>query len=59
MDNHDHAETSAQSLTELVHRVKSLIPENQKLVTASPEMPVAEALALMRRHNISQLPGCL
>jgi CBS domain-containing protein len=50
------SETEPQSLAELFHLVKSLIPENQKLYTASPDMTVAEAIQVMHRHNFSQLP---
>lgn len=45
-----------QSLAELFHLVKSLLPKDQKVVVAPPEMKVAEAIALMLEHNYSQLP---
>lgn len=49
-------ENDPQSLTELFHLVKSLIPADQELITASPDMTVAEAIALMQKHDFSQLP---
>ena len=45
-----------QSLAELFHLVKSLLPEEQKVVAAPPEMKVADAIELMLEHNYSQLP---
>jgi len=45
-----------QSLAELFHLVKSLIPEDQKLAVASPEMTVSDAIQLMRKHKFTQLP---
>jgi CBS domain-containing protein len=50
------SEANPQSLTELFHLVQSLIPKGQKLVTASRDMTVAEAIRLMQKHNYSQLP---
>jgi len=50
------SEAETQSLAELFHLVKSLIPDGQELVVASPEMTVAEAIQLMRRYDFSQLP---
>jgi len=49
-------QAESQSLAELFHLVRSLIPESQDLAVASPEMTVAEAVQLMQRHNFSQLP---
>lgn len=45
-----------ESITELFHLVKSLIPENQELVCVKPDTTVAEAVQIMRRHGYSQLP---
>ncbi|MHC4619375.1 MAG: CBS domain-containing protein [Planctomycetota bacterium] len=45
-----------QSLAELFHLVKSLLPADQKVVSAPPEMKVADAIELMLEHNYSQLP---
>lgn len=49
-------QAETQSLAELFHLVKSLIPEEQELAVASPEMTVAEAIQMMQEHNFSQLP---
>ncbi|MCG3209275.1 MAG: hypothetical protein FOGNACKC_02896 [Anaerolineae bacterium] len=49
-------ETISQSLTELFHLVRSLIPEDQNLVTVSPNTEVSTAVALMQKYNFSQLP---
>jgi len=45
-----------QSLAEVFHLVKNLIPEDQEVVTASPDMTVVETVQLMQKHNFSQLP---
>ena len=44
------------SVTELFHRVNSVIPDAQKLVTIAPEMLVADALDLLQLHGFSQVP---
>jgi CBS domain-containing protein len=44
------------SVTELFHRVNSVIPDAQKLVTVEPEMLVADALDLLEEHGFSQVP---
>lgn len=44
------------SVTDLFHRVNSVIPDAQKLVTVEPEMLVAEALDLLEEHGFSQAP---
>lgn len=43
-------------LTEDFHRVNSLIPDDQALVTVTPETPVSEAFEIMSDRNFSQLP---
>lgn len=55
-DKSSGSPVDARSLAELFHLVKSLIPEDQKLIVAGPEMRVAQAVRLMQRHNFSQLP---
>jgi len=50
------SEAEPQSLAELFHLVRSLVPENQKVIKASPDMTVAKAVQLLQRHNFSQLP---
>jgi len=49
-------QAASQSLAELFHLVKSLIPEGQDLVVVLPEMTVAEAIQLMEKRDFSQLP---
>jgi CBS domain-containing protein len=44
------------SITELFHRLNSVIPDEQKLVTVEPEMAVADALDLLEKHGFSQVP---
>ncbi len=44
------------SVTELFHRVNSVIPEEQVLLTLAPEAPVADALDLLAQHGFSQAP---
>lgn len=44
------------SLKDLFHLVKQVLPEPQELVVFHSEKPVAEALALMRERNFSQVP---
>lgn len=62
MSTHDASDstlpsyTGDQSLAELFHLVRSLVPQDQRLFTASPDMTVAEAIQIMRQHNFSQLP---
>jgi len=45
-----------RSLTDLFHRVKKVLPEEQELLTFYPEKTVAEALKEMRDRNLSQVP---
>lgn len=56
LNTSSESRVDAQSLAELFHLVRSLIPEDQAIVVARPEMTVAEAIELMQRHNYSQLP---
>lgn len=44
------------SVTELFHRVNSVIPDAQKLVTVEPETLVPDALDLLEEHGFSQVP---
>ena len=44
------------SVTELFHRVNSVIPDEQELVTVEPEMAVADALDLLQKYGFSQMP---
>ncbi|HAH46806.1 MAG TPA: hypothetical protein DCM07_18530, partial [Planctomycetaceae bacterium] len=47
---------SATTVTELFHRVNSVIPDSQKLVTVEPEMLITDALDLLEQHGYSQVP---
>jgi CBS domain-containing protein len=44
------------SVTELFHRINSVIPEKQRLVSVPPEMLVGDALELLDHHGFSQVP---
>lgn len=55
-DRLSESQVEAQSLAELFHLVRSLIPQDQAVVAVGPETTVAEAIRLMQRHNYSQLP---
>ena len=46
----------SESLVATFHQAKSLIPKDQNLKTIPPEMPVSEALAILRQNRFSQLP---
>jgi CBS domain-containing protein len=43
-------------LTSVFHRLSSVLPESQELLTVGPDMPAAEALKLMDEHGYSQVP---
>jgi CBS domain-containing protein len=43
-------------LTRVFHRVNSVIPETQEVVTVEPSMTVADALVLLERNRFSQVP---
>lgn len=44
------------SVTKLFHRVNSVIPDEQTLVTVEPETVVTDALALLEKYGFSQVP---
>lgn len=46
----------SQFLTDLFHRLNSVIPTDQEIMSVLPDSSVREALDLMRRHGFSQLP---
>jgi CBS domain-containing protein len=56
MSVNDRQETDSSSLAELFHLVRSLVPQGQRVFTASPDLTVAEAIQIMHQHNFSQLP---
>jgi predicted transcriptional regulator len=43
-------------VSELFHRINRIIPENQHLLTVSPETTARDAIALLLQHGYSQLP---
>lgn len=43
-------------LTSVFHRLSSVLPESQELVTVAPDMTAADALLLMEEHGYSQVP---
>jgi hypothetical protein len=49
-------DSTPEALVASFHRAKSLIPNDQELITIPPEMSVSEAFKLMQKHRFSQLP---
>jgi CBS domain-containing protein len=45
-----------RSLKDLFHLIKKVLPEGQELISLPPETPIREALEIMRKNNISQIP---
>src|SRR5437899_1845660 len=45
-----------RSVTGLFHRLNSVLPTDQKIISVLPETPVQEALDLLNTHGFSQLP---
>ena len=45
-----------RSLRDLFHLVKQVLPEEQELISVTPETTVSSALAEMSAKNLSQLP---
>ncbi len=50
------APSGESRLTLLFHRVNSVIPEAQEVVTVAPSTTAGEALALLAQHRFSQVP---
>jgi len=48
--------TGGSKLAHLFHRINSIIPEAQEVVTVAPSAFAAEALALLDQHRFSQVP---
>ena len=44
------------SITELFHRLNSVLPDDQVVVKVPPDMKAAEAIQIMKQHGFSQLP---
>ena len=55
-DANQKFEENTESLVDSFHRVRSLIPDDQKLAAIPPETLVSEALKLMKKNHYSQLP---
>lgn len=47
---------NARSLTELFHRLNSVLPVDQEIISVLPETRATEALNLLSQHGFSQLP---
>jgi CBS domain-containing protein len=47
---------NGKPLTSVFHRLSSVLPESQELVTVAPDTTAADALRLMGKHGYSQLP---
>jgi CBS domain-containing protein len=45
-----------KSLTDIFHRLNSVLPDEQQVEVIGPAVPVSEALAIMADKNYSQLP---
>lgn len=52
----DLGQGDSRPVTELFHRLNSVLPLNQEILSVPLELPAAEALALMEEHRFSQLP---
>lgn len=46
----------AQSVTGLFHRLNSVLPLDQQVISVAPDMPCVDALTKMKEHRFSQLP---
>lgn len=49
-------EPEAPDPTTLFHRLNSVLPKEQEVVSVGPDTPLADAIELMERHGYSQLP---
>jgi len=45
-----------RSLRDLFHSVGRILPDEQELITVTPNMLAREALIIMRKNNVSQVP---
>jgi CBS domain-containing protein len=43
-------------VSELFHRINRIIPENQRLLTITPQTTARETLTLLQKHGFSQVP---
>src|SRR5476649_1261831 len=51
-----HGGEDSRSVTGLFHRLNSVLPIDQEIISVLPETPVQEALDLLGKHGFSQLP---
>jgi CBS domain-containing protein len=51
-----HGGDESHSVTGLFHRLNSVLPIDQEIISVLPETPVQEALDLLGKHGFSQLP---
>jgi len=56
VDRSSKQDGETQSLAELFHLVKTLVPGDQHVLHVPPNTTVAEAVRKMQEHNYSQLP---
>jgi predicted transcriptional regulator len=57
-NSHDppHGGDDSHSVTGLFHRLNSVLPIDQEIISVLPETPVEEALDVLSKHGFSQLP---
>lgn len=51
-----HGGDDSRSVTKLFHRLNSVLPTDQHVISVLPETPVQEALNILGEHGFSQLP---
>jgi predicted transcriptional regulator len=51
-----HGVEDSRSVTRLFHRLNSVLPIDQEIISVLPETPVQEALDILGKHGFSQLP---
>ncbi len=56
MNENGQDRPDAGSITRLFHRLSSVLPVDQKIISVVPETSVREALNLLSKHGFSQLP---
>ena len=49
-------DAETRSVTELFHRLNSVLPVDQEVIKVLPDTPVQDALNLLSKHGFSQLP---
>jgi predicted transcriptional regulator len=53
---HPPSEQIGSSITELFHRINSVLPDDQRVLSVPGDMLASEALELLNEHRYSQLP---